>query len=77
MKNYTNMSNREKFNSTNAVEDFVQNITTFKSFINDIHIEFHACHHHRIVLANRLDDYEMVTLLSFYFFLLPLLCSFP
>ena len=36
MKNYTNMSNREKFNSTNAVEDFVQNITTFKSFINDI-----------------------------------------
>ncbi len=36
MKNYTNMSNREKLNSTNAVEDFVQNITTFKSFINDI-----------------------------------------
>lgn len=36
MKNYKNMSNREKLNSTNAVEDFVQNITTFKSFINDI-----------------------------------------
>lgn len=36
MKNYKNMSNREKLNNTNAVEDFVQNITTFKSFINDI-----------------------------------------
>lgn len=36
MKNYGKMSNREKLNSTNAVEDFVQNITTFKSFINDI-----------------------------------------
>lgn len=36
MKNYKTMSNREKLGTTNAMKDFVQNITTFKSFINDI-----------------------------------------
>lgn len=36
MKKYQNMTNREKLNTVNSLEDFVQNITTFKSFINDI-----------------------------------------
>lgn len=36
MKGYGSMTNREKLNTTNELKDFVQNITTFKSFINDI-----------------------------------------
>lgn len=36
MKNYQNMDNREKLENNNALEEFVQNITTFKPFINDI-----------------------------------------
>ena len=36
LKNYQGMTNREKLDTVNQLEDFVQNITTFKSFINDI-----------------------------------------
>lgn len=53
----------------------IYNVLQVDKHVN--HIEFHTSHHHTIVLAGLLDDYEMATLLSFYFFLLPLLCSFP
>ena len=36
LKNYQGMTNREKLDTVNQLEEFVQNITTFKSFINDI-----------------------------------------
>jgi two-component system, sensor histidine kinase YesM len=36
VKDYQNMDNREKLDTENSLEDFVQNITAFKSFINDI-----------------------------------------
>lgn len=36
IKNYQNMTNKEKLETVNGLEDFVQNITTFKPFINDI-----------------------------------------
>lgn len=36
MKSYDSMTNKEKLNTANELKDFVQNITTFKTFINDI-----------------------------------------
>lgn len=36
VKDYQNMDNKEKLLTKNEMEDFVKNITTFKSFINDI-----------------------------------------
>ena len=33
LKNYQGMTNREKLDTVNQLEDFVQNITTFKSFM--------------------------------------------
>lgn len=36
MKHYGTMTNREKLNTGNVLKEFVQNIATFKPFINDI-----------------------------------------
>lgn len=52
VKEYQKMDNKEKLRTINDMEDFVKNITTFKSFINDIIIIGNNGYHYNIYNNN-------------------------
>lgn len=63
VRNYQNMTNKEKLMTANGLEDFVQNITTFKPFINDIIIVGYNGYRYNLYHRNQdkyLNDFNFI-----------------